>query len=162
MRVDRDDGSITVLIVGYTAIAIALVVAGIDISKVFLAERALSSAADAAAVEAAEGVDTGRIYDGPDLECGKSLPLDPDRAAAMARESVEERSPDLGRAFRRLDAPDTTVDGTTVTVAMHGEVQVPFGRLLEWLGLSSDGTVAVADTAHATSPVAGTAAACHG
>lgn len=162
MRVtDAERGSITLLIIGFTAIAIGLIIAGIDVSKVFLAERALSSAADAAAVDAAQGVDTGRIYDGPDLTCGESLPLDPNRAAAMARDSIAERSPDLARSFKQLDPAGITVDGRTVTVAMRGEVKVPFGRLLEWLGITSDGgAVTVREAAHATSPVTGTEAAC--
>lgn len=165
MRVieDPERGSVAVLILGFTAIAMALIVAGIDVSKVFLAERALSSAADAAAVDAAQGVDTDRIYDGPDLRCGESLPLDSARAAAMARESIQERSPDLAQAFRRLDPPDTIVTGRTVTVAMRGEVQVPFGRILTFLGIASDGgAVPVADTARAASPIAGSEAACTG
>jgi hypothetical protein len=163
MSADHERGSITVLIVGFTAIAMALIVVGIDVSKVFLAERALSSAADAAAVDAAQGVDTDRIYDGPDLRCGEALPLDPVRAAAMARESIEQRSPDLARAFKRLDPPDTTVVGRTVTVAMRGDVQVPFGRILTFLGVANEGgAVPVRDTARATSPIAGSAAACEG
>jgi Flp pilus assembly protein TadG len=163
MRVIGDDeqGSVTVLIIGFTAIAMALIVVGIDVSKVVLAERALSSAADAAAVDAAQGVDTDRIYDGPDLRCGEALPLDPDRAAAMAQESIAQRSPDLARAFRHLDPPVTTVEGRTVTVAMRGEVEVPFGRILGFLGIANDGgAVPVRDTASATSPVAGGATAC--
>jgi Flp pilus assembly protein TadG len=160
MRVVGDDerGSVTVLIIGFTAIAMALIVAGIDISKVFLAERALSSAADAAAVDAAQGVDTDRIYDGPDLRCGDALPLDSASAAAIARASIQQRSPDLARSFKRLDSPDTTVDGRTVTVSMRGEVQVPFGRILTVLGIANDGgAVTVRDAAHATSPIAGSA-----
>ncbi|MGN6472028.1 MAG: pilus assembly protein TadG-related protein [Mycobacteriales bacterium] len=157
MRVARDvdGGSITVLIIGYTAIAIGLIIAGIDVSKVFLAERALSSAADAAAVDAAQGVDTRRVYDGPDLRCGASLPLNPIRAAAMARDSVAQRSPDLAHAFKQLDPPQTSVSGTTVTVAMRGDVVVPFGHVLQWLGIARDGgTVTVRESAHAESPVA--------
>ncbi|HVT20644.1 MAG TPA: pilus assembly protein TadG-related protein [Mycobacteriales bacterium] len=161
MTDDRERGSTTVLIVGFTAIAVALIVAGIDVSKVFLARRALSSAADAAAVEAAQGVDTDRVYDGPELRCGEALPLDPVRAEAMARQSIEQRSPDLARSFRRLDPPDTTVEGRTVTVAMRGEVAVPFGRILAVLGIADDGgAVPVAETSRATSPVAGTLTGC--
>jgi hypothetical protein len=160
---ERDGGSISLLIIGYTAIAIGLIIAGIDVSKVFLAERAMASAADAAAVDAAQAVDTGEVYDGPDLRCGAPLPLDPVRAAAAARDSIEQRSPDLGRAFKRLDPPQTSVTDKTVTVAMRGEVAVPFGHLLEWLGIARDGgTVTVRDTAHATSPVTGSDAACSG
>jgi hypothetical protein len=159
--VDRDQGSVALLLIGFTAIAMALIVAGIDVSKVFLAQRALSSAADAAAVAAAQAVDTDRIYDGPDLRCGDALPLDPARAAAVARESVDERSPDLATSFARLDPLETEVDGTTVTVAMRGDVKIPFGRLLSWLGITTDrGIVPVRTTAHATSPITGTKAAC--
>lgn len=163
MRVigDRERGSITVLIIGFTAIAMALIVAGIDVSKVFLAQRALSSAADAAAVEAAQGVDTDRIYDGPDLRCGDALPLDPGKAARLAQESIEQHSPDLARSFQRVDPPVTTVDGRTVMVAMRGEVRVPFGRVLSFLGIANDGgAVPVREAAHATSPIAGSAATC--
>ena len=81
----------------------------------------------------------------------------------MARESIEQHSPDLARSFTSLDPPDTTVVGRTVTVAMRGEVQVPFGRLLEFLRIASDGgAVTARDSAHATSPVAGSEAACDG
>jgi hypothetical protein len=165
VRVDQaaERGSIAILVIGYTAIAIGLIVAGVDVSKVFLADRALSSAADAAAVDAAQGVDADRLYGGPALRCGTALPLDPSRAAAMARESVAERSPDLARAFAVLDPPRTSVDATTVTVAMRGEVQVPFGRVLQWLGIARDGgAVTVLDIAHAVSPITGTEAACGG
>ncbi len=161
VAVDQDSGSLTILIIGYTAIAIGVIIAGIDVSKVFLAERALASAADAAAIDAAQGVDTGEVYDGPDLHCGAALPLDPQRASAMARESIEQRSPDLSHTFTQLEQPQTSVTGTTVTVAMRGEVEVPFGHLLSWLGIARNGgTVAVRDTAHASSPVTGSTAAC--
>jgi Flp pilus assembly protein TadG len=158
-----DEGSIVLLVIGYAAIAALLMAAGIDVSKVFLAERALSSAADAAAVAASEGIDTERIYDGPSLRCGASLPLDPTLADSLARHDISEQSPDLGRAFASLETPSTSVSGSTVTVALRGEVRVPFGRLLQWLGIAtSSGTVPVADSASATSPVAGTAATCDG
>lgn len=164
MRVtEAERGSITVLVIGYAAIAVALLVAGIDVSKVFLAERALASAADAAAVDAAQAVDTAQIYDGPDLRCGHPLPLDPQRVDAAARESIAERAPDLARSFVSLEPVRTSVSGGTVTVVMRGEVAVPFGRVLRWLGVARDGgAVPVSDTAHAQSPVAGAAAACAG
>jgi hypothetical protein len=161
VRREDDEGAIVVLVIGYAAIAIALVAAGIDASKVFLAQRALSSAADAAAVSAAEGVDTDRIYDGPELECGKSLPLAPSLADALARRDIADESPDLAHAFASLDPPSTTIDGTRVTVSLRGRVQVPFGHLLQWLGIAGpDGRVEVAGQASATSPVSGSAASC--
>lgn len=163
MRVTRDPdrGSITVLVIGYTGIAMALIVAGVDVSKVFLAQRALSSAADAAAIAAAEGVDTGQVYDGPALRCGASLPLDRRSAERMADRAIADESPDLRHAFASLRSPQTTVSGSTATVALQGRVAVPFGRLLTWLRVAGpDGTVPVAATAHARSPVSGNPAAC--
>ncbi|HVY11591.1 MAG TPA: pilus assembly protein TadG-related protein [Mycobacteriales bacterium] len=157
----EDGGSIMVLVIGYAAIAFVLVAAGIDVSKVFLAQRALSSAADAAAVAAAEGVDTAQIYDGPDLECGKALPLDQSLADSRARYDIATESPDLARAFASLAPPATTVSGATATVSLRGQVRVPFGQLLQWLGIAgSNGTVAVAARASATSPISGSIASC--
>src|SRR5580698_10106465 len=105
MRVSSpaDEGSIVVLVIGYAAIAALLMAAGIDVSKVFLAQRALSSAADAAAVAASEGVDAKRVYDGPELQCGGALPLDPTLSDALARHDIADESPDLGRAFASLE-----------------------------------------------------------
>lgn len=155
-RASVDDGSIMVLIIGYTTIAAVLIVVGVDVSKVFLAQRALASAADSAALAAAEGVDTHAVYSGPGLQCGQPLPLDQGRAAALAAGSVAADSPDLGRSFASLADPRTAVDGGTVSVALTGEVAVPFGRVLGWLDPSrSDGLVRVSETSHARSPVAG-------
>lgn len=157
----RDDGSIVLLVVAYTAIAMLLVVAGIDVSKVFLAQRALSSAADAAAVAGAEGVDTSQIYDGAALRCGGFLPLDPADAAARAQADIADESPDLAHSFASLDVPRTSVTGATVTVTLRGQVHLPFGGLLRWLGITaSGGAVPVGASASATSPVAGSAATC--
>jgi hypothetical protein len=153
-----DDGSILPLIIGYTAIAAVLIVVGVDVSKVFLAQRALGSAADAAVLSAANGVDTHAIYDGAALRCGQPLPLDQDRAAALAAGSVDDERRDLGHTFASLADPQTSVDGGTVSVELSGDVAVPFGRVLSWLDPSRpDGLVHVTETSHARSPVAGDA-----
>lgn len=159
MKPYDDQGSIVVLVIGYAAIAMLLIAAGIDVSKVFLADRALSSAADAAALAAAEGVDTAAVYDGPHLRCGVLLPLDPVLADSLARRDIATESPDLERAIASLELPQTAVSESTVTVELRGDVRVPFGHLLQWLGVAtSDGTLPVAGRASARSPVAGTAA----
>jgi Flp pilus assembly protein TadG len=128
---------------------------------VFLAQRSLSAAADGAAVAAAEGVDTSRIDDGPDLRCGAALPLDPAAADALARREIAAASPDLARAFVSLPASRTVVSGATVTVELRGTVRVPFGHLLQWLGIAtSGGAVSVTESASARSPVSSAAASC--
>jgi uncharacterized membrane protein len=157
-RLRDDDGSVMVLIIGYTAIAAVLIVVGIDVSKVFLAQRALASAADAAALAAAQGVDTTAIYAGSGPACGTVLPLAPPRAAELATSSLTDDRADLGRTFASLAQPTTEVADGTVEVTLTGKVAVPFGRVLAWLDPSeSSGQVSVTETAHAQSAVNATA-----
>src|SRR4051794_41470556 len=79
-----DEGQLTLLIIGFVAIAAVLIVIGVDASKVFLAQRALSSAADAAALSASQAVDKVAIYAGTGGGCGGLLPLDDAEAARRA------------------------------------------------------------------------------
>jgi hypothetical protein len=142
-----DDGSILVLVIGYTAIAAALIVLGIDVTKVFLARRALSAAADSAALAAAQGVDVQAIYGGPGPRCGQALPLSTVRVGQLAATSWRADRVDLLHTFTVLDDPRTTVGGGTVTVELSGEVAVPFGRVLGWLDPSrSDGLIHLSET----------------
>jgi hypothetical protein len=155
-RAGDDEGQITLLVIGYVGIALLLIVAGIDASKVFLAQRALSSAADSAVLAAAQGVDTHALYAGPGIRCGTILPLDQGRAAELAATSLDDAGPSLRRTFSGLGAPQTAVAGGDVSVQLSGQVAVPFGTVLGWLVPSyPDGQVPVTETAHATSPVAG-------
>lgn len=150
-----DEGAITLLVIGYAAIALVLLVVGIDTSKVFLAQRTLSAAADSAALAAAQGVDRQAVYAGA-LRCGARLPLDPHRADALAATSVDDAAPGLRHDFEVVDPPQTSVAGATVTVQLSGAVGVPFGRVLAWLDPSRpDGRVHVSETSHAESPVVG-------
>ena len=151
-----DDGSVLILVIGYTALAAVLITVGIDTSKVFLARRALASATDSAALAAAQGVDRSAIYNGNGLQCGRPLPLDPQHAASLAALSVSDDQRDLGHLFRSVAAPTTSLDAGTVTVAVSGRVAVPFGRVLAWLDPGhSDGLVRITETSHARSPVVG-------
>jgi Putative Flp pilus-assembly TadE/G-like len=152
----RDDGSILVLVIGYTAIAAVLLVVGVDTSKVFLARRALASAADAAALAAAQGIDRNVLYNGPGPQCREPLPLSPRRAADLAAGSVALDRGHLGHLFASLSAPATSVAGGSAGVELTGEVAVPFGRVLSWLDpADSGGLVRVSETSHARSPAAG-------
>lgn len=151
----RDDsGQITLLLIGYAAVALVLVVVGVDASAVFLARRALASAADAAALDAAQAVDRTAVYDGAIDGCAAPLPIDPDLARTRAFAALADDGDDLRRAFPRLGPADVTVDTGTVTVRLTGRARVPFGRLLAvLLPGHDDGAVQVDVVAHARSPV---------
>ncbi len=144
----------SLLIIGYAAIALVLVVVGIDASAVFLARRGLASAADAAALDAAQAVDRAAVYSGSIGGCGATLPIDAPAARERVLADVADDSDDLTHVFRQLDQPDVAVDGGTVTVRLTGRAKVPFGRLLgKLLPGHAGGAVEVDVTAHARSPV---------
>jgi uncharacterized membrane protein len=68
-----DDGQIAILIVTFLAVAALMAWVAIDASIVFLARQRLASAADGAALTAAQQLNAGQYYGG---ECVESLPLD--------------------------------------------------------------------------------------
>ena len=148
-----DEGQLAVLIIGYTFLLAVLVVVGIDVSKVFLARRALSSVADAAALAAAQAADREAIYAGA-ASCGGVLPIDPTTAVEQVNASVADDLADLEHSFATVQPVDVAVADGTVTVHLTGDVQVPFGRVLALLDPSrGDGRVHVSVTAAAESPV---------
>lgn len=153
-RAGKDDGQLTLLIIGFVAIAATLVVVGVDASKVFLARRALSSAADAAALAASQAVDRSAVYAGIGGGCGGLLPLDADEAARRAALAVGDQSAGLRGTFATLDDPQTVVAGDTVAVHLVGRVALPFGHVLAvLLPGHDDGRVQIDATAHAQSPL---------
>lgn len=149
-----DEGQLTLLIIGFVAIAAVLIVVGADASKVFLAQRALSSAADAAAISAAQAVDKNAIYTGTGGGCGGLLPLDATDAADRAATAVDQQADSLRSTFASLDPPETDVAAGTVAVHLSGRVALPFGHILALLVPGhDDGRVRVDATAHAQSPL---------
>jgi len=147
---DDDDGSLTLLIIGYTLIAALLIVVGVDVSKVFLAQRSLSSAADAAALAGAQAVDRASIYsDG--VGCS-DLPVDPSSAQEAVNASVGDAADNLRSTFVSLAEPEVRVQAGTVQVQLDGEVSVPFGGVLAvLLPDHPDGHVGVSAVSAATS-----------
>ena len=146
-RLRRDDsGQLLVLILGFAVVAGLLVTVVTNASRVFLYQRALSSAADGAALAAAQSVDTAAIYRGGAEE---TLPLDPAAVDAavvgyLADAGVAERLPGLAVAT-------TATDGTTVSVTLTVRVDLAFLNAVsdQW----SSG-VPLRATASATSPLA--------
>jgi hypothetical protein len=153
-----DGGALTLLVIGYVGIALVLVVVGVDVSKVFLARRALAASADAAALNAAQVIDRAAVYDGRMGGCGSLLPLDPVPAQLAVDATLADDETDLRHLFARLDPAGTEIDGGTATVQLSGDVAVPFGQILNrLLPGHDDGRVHVTVTASAESPVSGPA-----
>jgi Flp pilus assembly protein TadG len=152
-RPNGDDGQLTVLVIGFTSIAAVLVLVGVDVSKVFLARRALSSVADSAALSAAQAVDRAALYAGRAGGCGELLPLDPAAVQRDVDAAVSDDLDDLRHTVTTVAPPQTGVAAGTVTVRLDGDVSVPFGRVLALLLPGHAGTVHVTATSSAQSPV---------
>lgn len=114
-----DDGQMTVLIIGFTAIILLMIVVVTDISKVFLVRRDLDATADGAVLAAANGL--AAVYAQPGA--GSNAVIDPDQAARLTADYLNEVA-----ASNRFDGLDWSVDveGTTVTVRLTSITDLPF------------------------------------
>ena len=130
------------LTVGFTVIALALVLVVTDASKVFLTRRSLVSAADGAALAGVQSLDRTAFYAGND---DAALPLDVDAASAAVREVRRPRRPRRRlRGLRSRLRPGQRGGGDCdparpQQAALRGYVGHPHGVLIE-------------ATAHATAP----------
>ena len=114
-----DDGALTLLVIGFTAIAALLVVVTASASSVYLARRELVSTVDAAAVAAAQQVDADIAYT---EGLGARLPLHPRRVEDVVGD-IARRHPDV-----RFAAPHVVDD--SVVVDAERVVDLRFARVL--------------------------------
>jgi uncharacterized membrane protein len=151
-----DAGTVTLLIVVYTLIALALLFVVIDVADLFLAQRSASNLADGAALAAAQAVDRAAYYAGADPRC--RLPLDAAGAAAAADQYL--RDADLPRGWSDVTGPRTSVDAATgtVTVTITHRVHLPLQGVLGAVNPGWSGGVPVSVTAHARAPFVAAAA----
>jgi hypothetical protein len=133
-----DDGTVLLLVLGFTGVLLALVAVVVDVSVVILAKRAAASAADGAAVSAAQALDIGELHTGG---LGRRIPLDlaEARARVAAYEGqVRSQQPGLGLAVR--------LEGRTAVVTARRTVPLP-------LRVPGVGPVQVRAVARAEAPV---------
>ncbi|MGN6251045.1 MAG: pilus assembly protein TadG-related protein [Marmoricola sp.] len=112
-------GSVTPLILGFTAILLVLVAVVVDASAAFLRRQELDAVADAAALAATDGAQAEAVY----LHgVGGRVEVDP----AAARRYVAAYLDEVGAAAR---FPGLTVqvrtDAATVVVRLVGSVRLP-------------------------------------
>lgn len=142
----RESGQTTVLVIGYTVIAMLLVTVVVNLSKVFLAQRSLDAAADAAAVAAAQAVRVSPYYRQGALD---QLPL----VESLARQQAYRHLAAAGMFDSRRSCADFTVGGITVVptrdavrVTVSCRVHVPFANVVSG---SYAGGVPITSTAYA-------------
>ncbi|MCA0178192.1 MAG: pilus assembly protein TadG-related protein [Actinobacteria bacterium] len=145
LRAGQDDGSISLLILGLCVIALTLILGIITVTTVHLARIRLLDAADAAALNAADAIDSRVYTDG----VGSAVPLTDDSVWLAASDSLASRSmPDRVRSWSL--APGTgSPDGETAVVVVTGTAELPIlSRAVEFIGSSI--TLTVESRARAT------------
>ncbi|MCU1674245.1 MAG: Protein of unknown function rane [Frankiales bacterium] len=134
-----DDGTIGILIVGFTAILLLLVAVVVDVSAVVLARRGAASAADGAAVAAAQQLNTAELYQNG-LEGEIPLSLE------KVQQVVSQYAADAAQGQPGLQlVPSLDAAGTTATVVATRHMALPFTG---WL-TSKDVTVTAVARARA-------------
>ena len=140
-RPHGDDGTILLLVLGFTALLLVLVAIVVDVSAVILAKRAAPSAADGAADPAAQQLDQAAVYANG---LGEAIPLSIDEV----REVVAVYAARAAEGQQGLElAADLDATQTTATVTARRDVRLPFSG---WLGI---GSVTVTAVAHARAPL---------
>jgi Flp pilus assembly protein TadG len=128
----------TVLIIGFTAILLLMIVVVTDISKAFLVRRDLDATADGAVLAAANGL---AVYQ---QTSGRNAEIDLEEARRLTEAYLADTG--ANDTFGDLSW-STTVDGQTVIVRLSSTVDLPF-EPPGW-----DGSTEVSSDAAAVVPV---------
>ena len=134
----RDEGSVLLLVIGFAGIMLVMVAVVADVSAVVLAKRSVATAADGAAVSAAQALDLDAVYD---RGLGEQLPLSTgDAGARVAAYEAQARGQQPGlRLVLRLEERTAVVTGSRT-------VRLPFR-------LPGTGPVRVSAGARSRAPV---------
>lgn len=143
----RDDGQITVLIVGLFAIVALLIVGGIDVTAAQLARMRLLDTADAIALDAADSLEESLAY-GYGVETAVALSDASVREAASGHLARTPLPTGIIR-WSLLDGTGTS-DGQTAVVRLQGQARLPMtGEVLRALG----GSVTITVESRARAPL---------
>ncbi|MCW2608468.1 MAG: Protein of unknown function rane [Frankiales bacterium] len=138
-RPHGDGGTVMLLVLGFCVVLVGLVAVVVDVSVVLLNQRGVASAADGAAVAAAQRIDERAFYEDG---LGQKVPLDPGEVQSTVA-TYEGAVQPATQLVARVEG------GFTVVVEGSRAVSLPFSRFL------TGSTVTVRSTARATSPVVG-------
>ncbi|GAA4357885.1 pilus assembly protein TadG-related protein [Angustibacter luteus] len=146
-----DSGQLSLLILGYLVVALALVVVVVDATAVHLARTQLLDAADAAALDAADAVDEGGVYGGSGVgggEGGDQIRLTDAAVRRQVRDYLAGYPPPRRLTELTVARGTGATDGASATVVLTGDVRLPIGG---WVvaGLSDGISVTVRSTATA-------------
>lgn len=111
----REDGTITVMLVGFFIVVGLLAVVVINASAAFLQRQELNNAADGAALAAADALGQEGLYR---TGVGEDAPIDPRRAEAIVGEYLRATAPEI-------DHWRVSTDGDAVRVHLYRSMSLP-------------------------------------
>ncbi len=123
----------TLLIIGLTVVALTLVLGTAAVTSAQLSRMRLLDVADAAALDAADALDTGAYARG----VHDAVPLSDESVRASVAQYVAARPLPVGITAWQVDAATGSPDGRTAVVAMSCRAELPMvGPMLDALGTS--------------------------
>lgn len=138
-RGQRERGQISLLILGFTVVALMLIVGGVDVTAVQLARTRLLDAADSAALDASDALDNGSAY-GHGLRSAIEVNTDTVRRSAAQYLVVQPRPHGIS-SWALVDGTGSP-DGQTAVIRLRGTAEIPIAaNVVAAFGGSVDITV---------------------
>ena len=133
-----ESGQVSLLVLGFTVVAILLVMGTVAVTSVQLSRTRLLDAADGAALDAADSLDLGAYHQGLD----RSVALTDSTVRGTAVDYLAHRPRPESLLGWEVASGTGSPDGETAVVRLSGEARVPLvGGLLESVGGSVTITV---------------------
>ena len=121
-RQQGERGQISLLILGFTVIALMLIVGAVDVTAVQLARARLLDAADGAALEASDALDDGSAYDGG---LGSAIAISDGSVRKSAAQYLAVAPRPHGISSWVLTDGTGSPDGQTALIRLRGTVEIP-------------------------------------
>jgi Flp pilus assembly protein TadG len=138
-RSPRDEGQVSILIIGILGVVLLLVLGGVDVTAAQIARARLLDAADAAALEAANALDEAAAYSGG---IGDAVVVSNATVERAVAGNLAARPMPNGLSAWSIAEGTGTTDGHTAVVVLSGTADLPMtGGLLAALGKSVTITV---------------------
>jgi len=118
----RERGQISLLILGFTVVALMLIIGGVDVTAVQIARSRLLDAADGAALDASDALDGGQAYGGG-LRAAVEISDASVRQAATRYLAVQPRP--HGVSSWALSDGTGSPDGQTAVIRLRGTADIP-------------------------------------
>lgn len=138
-RERSEQGQISLLILGFTIIALMLIIGGVDVTAVQLSRARLLDTADSAALDASDALDSGSAYQ---AGLQSAVPVTDGSVRQSAAEYLAAQPRPHGISAWTLTDGTGSPDGQTAVIRLRGTVDIPIAAsVLEAFGGSVNVTV---------------------